>query len=214
MDVLFSDNHCIAVVKPAGMPVQPDPSGDESLLEHVERFVREEGNKPGKAFVALVHRLDRPVGGVVIFGKTSKGAARLSEQFREHSVRKVYWAMVEGVMEGKEGRIEQWLRKDAVQKKAFVCRESVPGAQHAVLSWRVLERVGGKTLVEVVPESGRFHQIRCGMASLGHPIVGDMKYGAAPTGDYTIRLWAYSLTFRTPVGEREVTVSAHPPWVQ
>lgn len=213
MQVLYEDNHCLAVVKPAGVPVQPDLSSDESLLEQVERYLREKYHKQGKAFVALVHRLDRPVGGVVLFGKTSKGAARLSEQFREHTVKKGYWALVEGILAQESGEVKQWIRKDAEQKKAFVTREGVPGAQYATLSWRVLSRKEKTTLVEVLPDSGRFHQIRCAMASMGHPIVGDVKYDGHATGDYTIALWAQSITFSTPVGKRPIVVSIDPEWV-
>ncbi len=213
-EVLFEDNHCIAVVKPAGMPVQGDASGDTSLLELVQADLKVRHNKPGEAFIGLIHRLDRPVGGVVVFGKTSKGASRLSEQFRTHRVTKTYWAVVEGVPKATEGSVTQWILKDRNTNVAEAYDHEVPGAKHAELTYRVLAEHDGMSLVEVTPKTGRSHQIRLAMRSLGTPIVGDVKYGAKkPLGDgTTIALHAVSLTFFTPVGDKPTTIRSRPDW--
>jgi 23S rRNA pseudouridine1911/1915/1917 synthase len=212
--VLHEDNHCIAVVKPAGMPVQGDKSGDPSLLDAVAEHLRVVGKKPGAAFVGLVHRLDRPVSGVVVFGKTSKGASRLSDQFRTHRVTKTYWAVVEGAPKERKGSIAQWILKDRDTNVAEAYDHEVPGSKHAELAYRVLAEHGGMTLVEVAPKTGRSHQIRLAMRSLGTPIVGDLKYGATkPLGDRSaIALHAVSLSFFSPVGDEPVTARSLPDW--
>ena len=212
MNVLFEDNHCIAVVKPAGMPVQGDASGDRSLLDLVGAYLKATHAKPGAAFVGLVHRLDRPVGGIVVFGKTSKGASRLSEQFRTHHVLKTYWAVVEGAPVQGEGSVIQWIRKDRATNIAEAFDTEVPDAKRAELSYRVLRSRDGMTLVEVTPLTGRSHQIRLAMRSLGCPIVGDAKYGAKKALGGTIALFAVGLTFTTPVGDAPVVLHARPEW--
>jgi 23S rRNA pseudouridine1911/1915/1917 synthase len=213
-EVLFEDNHCIAVVKPAGIPVQGDKSGDKSLLELVQQDLKTRHNKPGEAFIGLVHRLDRPVGGVVIFGKTSKGASRLSEQFRTHRVTKTYWAVVEGAPKQREGSVTQWILKDRRTNVAEAFDHEVPGSKLAELTYRVLAEHGGRSLVEVTPKTGRSHQIRLAMRSLGCPIVGDVKYGAAkPLEDgSSIALHAVALAFFTPVGDELMTIQSRPVW--
>jgi 23S rRNA pseudouridine1911/1915/1917 synthase len=212
--VLFEDNHCIAVMKPAGMPVQSDASGDASLMDAVKADLKTRHGKPGAVFLGLVHRLDRPVGGVVVFGKTSKGASRLSEQFRTHAVTKTYLAVVEGAPKEPSGSVVQWIRKDAAKNVAEAFDHEVPDAKLAELTYRTLASHDGMTLVEVTPKTGRSHQIRLAMRSLGTPIVGDVKYGAKkPLDDGSgIALFATSLAFTTPVGAEPVTVTARPEW--
>lgn len=213
MTVLYEDNHVIAVVKPVGMPVQGDETGDRSLLDEVREWRRTNEGKPGDAFVGLVHRLDRPVGGVVVFGKTSKGASRLSEQFRTHTVTKRYLAVVEGSPTSKKGEVRQWLRKDERTNTVEAFDAEVPESRFAELSYAVLEERDGLALVEVVPKTGRSHQIRVAMASLGCPIMGDRKYGArTDMAGGAIALFARSLTFTKPVGGEEITVTAEPEW--
>jgi 23S rRNA pseudouridine1911/1915/1917 synthase len=212
MEILYEDNHCIAVVKPPGMPVQGDESGDRSLMDEVKAYVKEKYAKPGEVFLGLVHRLDRPVGGVVLFAKTSKGAARLSEQFSSHRVRKVYLAITEGIPEDASGEVKQWIRKDEERNRSEAADREEPGSKYAELSYRVLSSGGGRALVEVTPKTGRPHQIRLAMASLHTPIVGDLKYGASHGLGNRIELWARSLTFFRPVGGDEVTVTADPGW--
>ena len=212
MQILFEDNHSIAVVKPAGMPVQGDLTGDLSLLDAVKLHLKEKGGKPGEAYVGLVHRLDRPVGGIVLFAKTSKGAARLSEQFREHTVKKIYWAVVEGVPKERSGQVIQWIVKDKRTNLARAFDRERPGAKYAELSYRVLRSADGLSLVEIEPKTGRSHQIRLAMSTLGCPILGDVKYGARRRLDRTIALFARSLSFNKAVGGEPVTVTAEPDW--
>jgi len=212
MDILYEDNHCLAVVKPPGLPVQGDASGDESLMDEVKAYIKEAYGKPGDVFLGLVHRLDRPVGGVVLLAKTSKGAARLSEQFREHRVKKVYVALTEGIPEEKRGEVKQWIKKDEKKNRAEAFDHEVPGSKRAELTYRVLESGHGRALVEIIPRTGRPHQIRLAMKSLDTPIIGDLKYGAGQGLGNRIELWAKSLTFEKPVGGDEITVRSEPDW--
>ncbi|MDD5251331.1 MAG: RNA pseudouridine synthase [Patescibacteria group bacterium] len=212
MEILYEDNHSIAVVKPAGMPVQGDLTGDPSLLDEVKKYLKEKYNKPGEAYVGLVHRLDRPVGGIVVFAKTSKGAARLSEQFRERETKKIYWAVVEGEPKEKSGEVIQWIEKNKKTNVARGYAYEKPGAQYAKLTYRVLATENGRSLVEIEPETGRSHQIRLAMSTLGCPILGDVKYGSRERLDRTIALFARSLTFSKVVGDEPVTLVATPNW--
>lgn len=210
LEVLYEDNHVIAVVKPHGMLVQGDDTGDVSLMDEVKMYLKEKYHKPGDVFLGLVHRLDRPVGGIVIFGKTSKGAARLSEQFREHRVEKMYTAMVEGCPADRDGKVVLWLRKNETTNHVTAFSKATEGALRAELSYKVIESDDKRSLVEVHPKTGRPHQIRVSMQYLGCPIVGDKKYGAKTTFDGNIALCASSLTFEKPVGRERVVLEMNP----
>lgn len=213
MQVLYEDNHCIAVVKSAGLLTQGDDSGAANLLDEVKKFIKERDQKPGNVFLGLLHRLDRPVGGVVLFAKTSKGASRLSEQFRARTIRKVYWALVEGVPEKPTGRVVQWLLKNTQTNVVEAFDHEVPGSKLAELDYQVLkEQASARSLVEIKPKTGRPHQIRVAMASLGCPIVGDVKYGAKAQTRGQIALFAHALTFKQPITGEEITVQSEPDW--
>lgn len=199
--VLYEDNHLIAVYKPAGVLVQGDKPGDkandDSLLEQVRSYIKEKYKKPGNVFVGLIHRLDRNVSGIVLFAKTSKGASRLSEQFREHTVQKIYHAWVEGVVHGGvEKKLENYLIKDENKNKSDVFDYAVPGALLADLTYEVVQIDGDASLLRVTLGTGRHHQIRAQLAHIGHPILGDSKYGAKKVyPDQHIALCATELHF-------------------
>lgn len=210
MQILYEDNHVIAVNKPHGMLTQGDDTNDVSLLDEVKKFIKERDQKPGNVFVGLLHRLDRPVGGVVLFAKTSKGASRLSEQIRVHSVEKTYWAMVEGKPAKEAGEVVQWLVKDEGKNVVTPYDHEVSGSLKAELTYKVLNSKDGNSLVEIHPKTGRPHQIRVAMASLGTPILGDLKYGAKTKLEHDIALFARSFSFDGPTTKERITVTAEP----
>ena len=210
--VLWSDNHLLFLAKPAGLAVVPDDSGDASLLEQAKDWVAREFSKPGAVFLGVVHRLDRPVSGVVVFARTSKAAARLSEQFRERRVRKLYLGVGSGPAPGVAGELRQWLLKDEAANRVRVVAERQPGAREAHTSWRVLAQSAGRVLFEFEPHSGRSHQLRVAAASLGCPLLGDLKYGARePLADRSVALHAHSLALEHPTLRTPLEVAAPAP---
>ena len=210
--VLHADNHVLAVVKPAGMPSVPDDSGDPSLLDLARAYVEQRYAKPGRAFLGVVQRLDRPVSGVLVFARTSKAARRLSAAFAAREVEKTYLGVGQGSVAGAGGTLEQWLFKDRDGNRVHVRRAGEPGAQRAVTRWRVRARAPGRVLFELRPETGRPHQLRVACASLGAPLAGDLKYGApAPLPDRSIALHAAELAFAHPVGGAPLRLRAPPP---
>ena len=217
MEILYEDNHLIAVNKPHGQPVQADDSGDLSLLDEIKIFIKNRDQKPGNVYLGLLHRLDRPVSGVVLFAKTSKAASRLSEQFRNHTVIKTYIAQVEGIPTDSnggaiiEGAITQWLLKDELTNTVAIVSANTPNAKLAHLTYKVVSTNNNQTKIEIKPTTGRSHQIRVALASLKTPIVGDLKYGAQrPRLDGNISLWATNLTFSHPTTKILITVSSTP----
>lgn len=212
LQVVHADNHVLLVGKPASQPTVPDESGDESVLDRARAWVKATYGKPGEVFLAVVHRLDRPVSGLLLFGRTSKGASRLSEALREHRVEKRYRAVVLGGPRDEAGTVEHWLAKDHARNRVSVVRAHTEGARPARTEWRVLERAVDRTLIELVPVTGRPHQLRVALASLGCPIVGDLRYGARdPLGDRSIALHARRLAFPHPVGGARCVGTLEPP---
>ena len=213
--VLYEDNHLLAVYKPSGLLVQGDRTGDVSLLDLGKRWLKERYLKPGRVFLAMIHRLDRPVAGVVLFARTSKAAGRLSRQFRERSVEKRYLAVVEGVVSGEAARLVDHIeRRNRVSR---VVPAPTDGSQEARLRYTVLGRDREKSLLQVFLETGRRHQIRIQLSHIGHPIVGDLRYGAATSlPGRQIALLAHVLSVNHPIrGERLVLTSPMPegwPW--
>ncbi len=214
--VLFVDNHLLAVGKPAGVPVVPDRSGDPSLLDAARAWVEREFAKQGRAYLGVVHRLDRPVSGVVLFARTSKAARRLTAAFRERRVEKVYRGVLSRAPDPPAGTIEQWLAKDRVRNRVRALAREAGGAKLARTRWRVHAATGRgrrrRVLVELVPETGRSHQLRVALATLGTPLLGDVKYGAPEAlPDRSIALHALSLTVPHPTRDELVRLSCPPP---
>lgn len=206
--VLYEDNHLIAVYKPAGILVQGDKSGDSSLLDEVKSHIKRTYNKPGNVFLGLIHRLDRNVDGVVLFAKTSKGASRLSEQFRNHTIKKEYHAWVHGIVKEKSATLINFLRHDENQNKTTVGDDG----DKAELSYEVIKTKGEFTLLKIILKTGRHHQIRVQLSHIGHPIVGDAKYGSKlQLPDQKVALTATSLSFETATTKEQKTISLEIP---
>lgn len=213
LSVLFEDNHCLAVAKPPGLLVAGDDTGDETLLDRARSYLKRKYAKPGDVFLGLVHRLDRPVSGVVLYARTSKAAGRLSEQFRSGSVRKVYRAIVEAIPQPPEGELRDWLRKDEARNQSEVVPPATPGARDCRLNYRTLKTNASRflALLEILPQTGRSHQIRVQLSHQGWPIVGDRKYGAQSEFDRSIALHACELSFLHPTKKEPITVRVDPP---
>jgi len=214
LSVLYEDNHLLVVVKPAGVLIQGDRTGDPTLLESARAWLKERYNKPGNVYLGLVHRLDRPVGGVVLFARTSKAARRICAQFQQHSVEKIYRAMVEGVPEEMTGRLYHHLIKDEQAGRAKLFAAPVPGSKPAELRYRLLKSGKDKAEVAVTLITGRSHQIRAQFSRIGYPVLGDVKYGArTPLPEKRIALFAERLGFSHPVSGEEIIIEAPlPPW--
>ena len=211
INVLYEDNHLIAVYKPAGVLVQAGEGGehdDDTLYWQVKQFIKERDKKPGNVFLGVLHRLDRNVAGVILFAKTSKGAARLSEQIRDRLIKKIYHAVVIGIPSQKSATLRHNLRKDESSKQSLID----PSGDEAVLHYETLKTNDTYALLRIELETGRFHQIRAQLAEIGHPIVGDLKYGA-PEGlpDRSILLCATELHFTTATTDEEIKVSIEIP---
>ena len=209
--VLYEDNHLLVVEKPANVPVQADASGDEDLLTACKGYIKEKYQKPGEVYLGLVHRLDRPVGGVMVFARTSKAAARLTEQFSAHRTEKRYAAIVEGSAPG-EGRLTDFLLKNEATNTTAVVSAGTSGAKLAKLSFRTLARSDGLSLLDVDLQTGRPHQIRVQLSHGGFPIKGDQRYNPTARVGEQIRLWAYALTISHPTLKEEMTFYALPPF--
>ena len=199
MEVLYEDNHLLLVNKPAGLPTMGVQDDVPSLLSEARQYVRQKYNKPGNVYLGVVSRLDAPVSGVVLLARTSKAASRLTEQFRNRTVEKTYWAIVAGRVNPGRGTLHDHVRKDERHRRMHIASPQTPGSKEARLSYRTLCTLDDKTLLEVKLETGRKHQIRVQMAHRGHPIVGDRKYGSRQRFEPGIALHAYRLEFEHPV---------------
>lgn len=208
-DILFEDNHLIAVNKRAGDVVQADESGDESLDEKVKKYIAKKYNKPNGAFLGVMHRLDRPVSGVILFAKTSKALDRINRMFKNREMKKTYWAVVRKRPAADEGSLVHWLIKNPQKNVTKAYDHEVPGSQRSELNYRLLGELDGYFLIEVDPVTGRSHQIRVQLSMMNCPIVGDNKYGY-PRGSLkrSICLHAIRLRFIHPVKKEAVDISA------
>jgi 23S rRNA pseudouridine1911/1915/1917 synthase len=216
LEVLFEDNHCLAVNKPAGLLSQGDATGDPTLIDMATLYLKAQYKKPGNVYVGLLHRLDRPTSGVVLLARTSKAAGRLSAQFRNGTVSKLYWAIVEGAAREAEGEWVDLLEKDTRQNRSGVVLNDSSSSREARLVFRVLDQSRRFTKLELRPATGRSHQLRVQLARRGLPIVGDRKYGAttqlkAVDGHFRIALHARQLTFTHPTRLEAISVDAPVP---
>ena len=209
MNVLYEDNHIIIVNKAAGEIVQGDKTGDKSLCDTMKQYIKEKYAKPGNVFIGLPHRLDRPVSGGVVFARTSKALERLNNMFRDGNVKKIYWAITKERPANPEGEIDTWILRNEKMNKSFSYPKEVKGSKHALLYYRHIASSQNYSLIEVELKTGRHHQIRCQLASIGCPIKGDLKYGAKRSNpDGSISLHARSIEFMHPVSKEPIKVTA------
>jgi len=211
VEVVYEDNHIIIVNKSSGEIVQGDKTGDTPLSEHVKNYLKEKYNKPGNVFCGVVHRIDRPVSGLVIFAKTSKALERLNKMLRDGNIHKTYWALVEGVPGCQEKTLENFLVSDGRINKTFVSDCINPEAKKSILSYKTVARGDRYTLLEVNLLTGRKHQIRAQLSANGNPIKGDLKYGARRSNrDGSISLQAHRIEFIHPVSGQRISLEIPP----
>ena len=209
MEVVYEDNHIIIVNKRSGEIVQGDKTGDRPLSDIVKGYIKEKYQKPGEVFLGVVHRLDRPVAGLVVFARTSKALTRLNKMFAEGEVHKTYWAIVRNAPRDSEGTLTHWLVRNEQQNKSYAYDRERPNAKKAILKYRVIGHTDNYTLLEVNLMTGRHHQIRCQLAAIGCPIKGDLKYGARRSNpDGSISLMARRVEFTHPVSKAAIRVEA------
>lgn len=219
LTVLYEDNQVVVVIKPQNVPTMSDASGDVDMLSMVKNYVKEKYNKEGEAFIGLVHRLDRPTGGIMVFARNSKSAKRLSAQFQTHEVEKTYYAITNGVVKIKNQTLVNYLKKNEKENIVQIVPMSEEGAKKAELVYNLLEDNGKNSLLEVKIKTGRSHQIRLQLANIGYPLVGDVKYGKEKGTTQKLGLWAGKLVFNHPTTKERMVFMACPdisktPWNQ
>lgn len=212
INIVYEDNHIIVAVKPQNVPSQQDESGDCDMLSLVKEYVKNTYGKPGNVFVGLVHRLDRPTGGIMVFAKTSKAAARLAESMQTGGFEKSYLCVTVGKPKPDSGELVNYLKKNAINNLVYVCSETTAGAKRAELEYKVIESREKIALVKVDLKTGRSHQIRVQLANIGCPVFGDAKYGGDSLAKgHNLNLWAYSLKFTHPVRDERMSFFVLPP---
>ena len=209
MEIVYEDNHLIIVYKHSGEIVQGDKTGDVPLSEDVKCYLKEKFQKPGNVFLGVVHRLDRPVAGLVVFAKTSKALTRLNKMFRDGEVHKTYWAITKNLPPQSEGTLTDWLVRNEKQNKSYAYDHEVPHSKKAILKYRLIGQSDHYCLLEVNLMTGRHHQIRCQLAHMGCPIKGDLKYGAQRSNpDGSICLLAHHVEFVHPVSKQLISLDS------
>lgn len=212
LQVLFEDNHIIVVNKRPGDIVQGDKTGDKPLSDTVKAFLKKKYNKPGNVYLGVVHRLDRPTSGIVMFAKTSKALPRLNKLFAEKSANKTYWAIVKNAPTEPEKRLVHYMKRNTKQNKSYANIKEVPDSKKAILTYKIIKKLDRYFLLEVDLETGRHHQIRSQLSSIGSPIKGDLKYGFNRSNeDGSIHLHARKLRFIHPVKKEPIEIIAPPP---
>ncbi|MDT8411855.1 MAG: RluA family pseudouridine synthase [Vicingaceae bacterium] len=212
LDILFEDNHLIIVNKRSGEIVQGDKTGDEPMSEKVKRYIKQKYNKPGDVFIGTPHRIDRPTSGIVIFAKTSKALMRLNKMFQDKEIQKTYWAIVKNPPKNKEGKLVHYLKKNEAKNKSFAQEVMFQGAKMAELTYKIIFDFDNYFLLEILPKTGRHHQIRVQLSEMGCPIKGDLKYGFNRSNkDASISLHARKISFLHPVRKEQMEVVAKVP---
>jgi 23S rRNA pseudouridine1911/1915/1917 synthase len=214
LTVIYEDNHIIAINKPAGALVHGDETGDKTLADAVKQYIKIRYNKPGDVFLGVIHRLDRPVSGVVIFARTSKALIRMNKMMQEKTISKKYLAIVSARPEELSGTLTHHISKDETKNTVRAYASKKPGTKEAILNYQLKGELDGKILLEVEPLTGRPHQIRVQLSKINCPIIGDLKYGATyPLQDKSIALHCMQMSFLHPVGNEQVTIKAEPPHI-
>jgi len=207
LDILYEDNHLIAINKKSGDIVQGDKTGDEPLSEKLKKFIKHKYNKPGNVYLGTIHRIDRPTSGVLLFAKTSKALSRMNEKFRNNEVHKTYWAVVKNKLPKKNDVIENYLTKNQAKNKSFISNSK--NGKHSKLEYKQVKKLDNYFIYEINPFTGRHHQIRVQLASMGSPIKGDLKYGAKRSNkDGSINLHAREITFNHPTKQERIKIIA------
>lgn len=209
--ILHEDNHIIVVLKPQNVPTCEDSSGDKDLLNMIKDYIKVTYNKQGNVYLGLVHRLDRPTGGVMVFAKSSKAAARLSEQLKDGDFEKRYFATLVGVPREEKATLTHYMKKNAVNNMVYICPATVQGAKFAELEYELIDKKEDLSLVDVRLHTGRSHQIRVQMNAIGCPVYGDMRYGGEKAKKGYLALWAYYLSFTHPVSKERMVFRVQPP---
>ena len=209
---VYEDNHIVIVYKNSGEIVQGDKTGDEPLSETVKKYIKEKYQKPGNVFLGVVHRLDRPVSGLVVFAKTSKALTRLNKMFRDGEVHKTYWAITKDAPKESEGMLTDWLVRNEKQNKSYAYSHEVPNSKKAILQYKVIAHTDNYNLLEINLMTGRHHQIRCQLANMGCPIKGDLKYGAKRSNpDGSISLLSHHVELAHPVSKELISIDSPVP---
>ncbi|TYP70020.1 RluA family pseudouridine synthase [Aquimarina intermedia] len=212
LQVLYEDNHIIAVNKRPGDIVQGDKTGDQPLSEVVKKYIAQKYKKPGAVYLGVVHRLDRPTSGIVVFARTSKALPRLNKLFAEKEAKKTYWAVVKGLPPNDKDTLTHWLKRNTKQNKSYAYPKEIAESKKAVLDYRLLKKLDHYNLLEIDLHTGRHHQIRTQLATIGCVIKGDLKYGSDRSNkDGSIHLHARELRFIHPVKKEPIHITAPPP---
>ena len=209
--ILHEDNHVIVVLKPQNIPSCEDESKDRDMLTIIKDYIKVKYDKPGNVYLGLVHRLDRPTGGVMVFAKSSKAAARLSEQIKNGDFEKRYFAVLVGTPKEEKATLTHYMKKNAINNMVYICPPTVSGAKFAELEYSLVEKTESLSLVDVRLHTGRSHQIRVQMNAIGTPIYGDMRYGGEKAVKGNLALWAYYLSFTHPVSKERMVFRVQPP---
>lgn len=208
-DILFEDNHVIVVNKMSGVLVQKDKTGDKSLSDHIKSYIKIKNKKPGNVFLGVVHRIDRPTSGVIVFAKTSKALSRLNKQFVDRKVNKKYLAITNNTNCLNSNKLENWIIKNTKQNKSYIHSSPIPGSKIAILRYSLVKKLKNYSLLEVIIETGRHHQIRAQLSNIGLTIKGDLKYGSKRSNkDGSIDLHAYKIIFNHPVTKNKIEIKA------